>query len=108
MGNDTAVTDYAWWKSVDASEGYDVVLGMIESYKYGYADAIDEIGSQLKSEKVRWRRKAFRHTVDYYVAAISDWYESRAGKINLTPVAFVISCLADKPVPNRSCTYRPL
>jgi hypothetical protein len=107
MGNDTAVTDYAWWNGLDVSERHDVVLGMIEGYKYGYGAAMDEIGSAVKSEKIRWRRKTFRHTVDYYVAAISDWYQLRAGKMNLVSVASVIACLADKPVPDAYCTYNP-
>lgn len=106
IGNDTATTDYAWWSDLSMTERHDVVLGMIESYRVGYADAMGEVGSELRSKKVQWRRKLFSHSVDFYVAAISDWYESRAGRMNFSPVSSVVACLADKPTADSYCTYR--
>ena len=93
-------TDADFWKALTPGQQSAAVMAAINAYQVGIADGIRYSGESFSQrdvgvEKVVVRGHVrFTHTFGYYIAAITDFYDTHPNGRNAS-IGWVLSCLGD-------------
>jgi hypothetical protein len=91
--------DGYWWTTLTNAQQLYVVMGAIDAYHNGIVNGsystAQLLGRNSAPESVR-ARSLFTHTLGFYVAAITDFYDVHPNAKAAT-IGEVLSCLADRP-----------
>jgi hypothetical protein len=94
--------DYSFWQSLSTNDQAVAVRSAIDAYTAGmtfgaaeFAVSAGESASAAQGISLKLIPK-FSHTIGYYIASISDFYETHPNAQHVTIGAFM-ACLQDSP-----------
>jgi hypothetical protein len=89
--------DSVWWSAITDEEQTYATIGAQSGYGDGYIMALNDTNNYKGDLH---HRNFAHHTVGFYKAAITDFYQTHPRAKNQT-IGAILSCLADKP--SRTC-----